>query len=252
MALIPKNPTTTAERNAERRAAQEQVFLREVDDALRGDDTLRLVRRYGVPVGAVIVLGLAGLAGWMAWTNHVAAEAGQKGEAFAIALDQVEAGRWEPAKASLGQIAATGGPGYAASAKLVEGGVALDQKKPDDAAKIFAAVSADPKVPQAYRDLATVREVAIRFDQLPPQQVIDRLKPLAVPGNAWFGSAGELVGVAEMKAGRKAEAGALFAQMAKDSGVPETLRRRARQLATELGVDPGEEPAAAAAQALAQ
>lgn len=252
MALIPKNPTTLAERNAERRAAQENVFLREVDDALRGDDTLRLFRRYGMPVGGAIVLALAGLAGWMAWTNHVADVAGKKGEAFAIALDQVEAGRWDPAKSSLDQIATTGGPGYAAAARLVEGGVALDQKKPADASRIFAAVAADPKVPQPYRDLATVRDVAIRFDQMPPQQVIDRLKPLAVPGNAWFGSAGELVGIAEMKAGRKAEAGALFAQMAKDTGVPETLRRRARQLATELGVDPGEEPSVAAAQALAQ
>jgi hypothetical protein len=251
LALIPKSPNSLTERNAKQRAAQDQVFLREVDEALRGDDTVRLLRRYGLPVGGAIALALAGLAGWMIWTNHVATQAGLKGEALAIALDQVEAGRWDPAKASLDQIAATGGPGYAASARLVEGGVALDRKKPDDAAKVFAAVAADAKVPQPYRDLATVREVAIRFDQMPPNQVIDRLKPLAVPGNPWFGSAGELVGVAEIKAGRKAEAGALFAQMAKDTGVPETLRRRARQLATELGVDPGDSPLNAA-PALAQ
>ena len=29
-----------------------------------------------------------------------------------------------------------------------------------------------------------------------PQRVIDRLKPLATPGNPWFGSAGELVAMA--------------------------------------------------------
>jgi len=246
LALTPKNPTTTSERNAERRAAQEQVFLREVDDALREDDALQLFRRYGLPAGVAILVGLAGLAGWMVWTNHVAAEAGQKGEALALALDQVDAGRYDPAKASLDAVAAQGGPGYTAAARLVEGGIALDRKKPDDAARAFAAIAADPHAPQAYRDLATVREVAVKFDTMAPQQVIDRLKPLAVPGGPWFGSAGELVAVAELKLGRKADAGALFAAMAKDTGVPSSLRSRAGQLAAELGVYPAQQTAGTA------
>ena len=100
-------------------------------------------------------------------------------------------------------------------------------------------MAADPKVPQAYRDLATIREVAIRFDSMAPQQVIDRLKSLAVPGNPWFGSAGEMTGIAQMKLGHNAEAGALFVAMAHDTGVPQSLRGRARQLAAQLGADPG-------------
>lgn len=247
MALTPKTPTTTSERNAERRSAQEQVFLREVDDALREDDALRLYRRYGMPVGMAILTALLALAGWMAWDNHVNYEAGRKGEDFKIALDQIEAGRYDPAKASLDTITAQGGAGYAASARLVEGGVALDRKKPDDAVKLFAAVAADPAAPQPYRDLATIREVSVKFDSMPPQQVIDRLKPLAVPGGPWFGSAGELVAVAQMKLGHKAEAGALFAAMAKDTGVPQSLRRRAGQLAAELGVYPAQQTTDAAA-----
>ncbi len=239
MALIPKNSSGATERNADRNAAREQVFLREVDDALREDDALRLVRNYGRPLGFAVVAGLAALAGWMAWTNHVTAEAGRRGEALTVALDQIEAGRWAPAETSLKQIEADGSPGYSASARLIEGGIALDQKKPADAARIFAAVAADPKVPQAYRDLATLREVAIRFDSMAPQQVIDRLKPLTVPGNPWFGSAGEMTGIAQMKLGHNAEAGALFVAMAHDSGVPASLRGRARQIAAQLGADPG-------------
>jgi hypothetical protein len=249
LALIPKNPTN--DRAAQRRVAQEQVFLREVDDALREDDAARLLRRYGLTVGLVIVAALAGLAGWLVWNNHVESEVGRKGEAFTIALDQVEAGRWDPAKASLDTIVAQGGAGYAASARLVEGGVALDRKKPDDAARIFNAVAADTSAPQPYRDLATLRAVSAKFDTTPPQQVIDRLKTLAVPGGPWFGSAGELVAVADLKLGRKAEAGALFAAMAKDPGVPASLRRRADQLAAELGANPAQH-ATDAAPALAQ
>ena len=251
LALTPKKPGTTSDRMAERQAAQEQVFLREVDDALREDNAARMFRRYGLPVGSAVLAALVALAGWMAWTNHVEAEAGRKGEAMVIALDQVEAGRWDTAKASLDQIAAQGGAGYTASAQMTAGGMALDRKKPDEAARVFAAIAADAHAPQAYRDLATIREVSVKFDSMAPQAVIDRLKPLAVPGGPWFGSAGELVAIADLKLGRKADAGTLFAAMAKDTGVPASVRRRAGELAAELGVYPANQTADAA-PALAQ
>ncbi|EGD59785.1 hypothetical protein Y88_2569 [Novosphingobium nitrogenifigens DSM 19370] len=247
LALFSKNSTPPANRQAERRAAQEQVFLREVDDALREDSTLALFKRYGGPAGMAIVLVLAGVGGWLAWTNHVATLTGQRGEQMAIALDQVEAGRYDAARTSLAQIAATGGAGFRAASQLVTGGIALDQHKSADAAKAFGAVAADGSAPQVYRDLATVREVAAQFDTMQPQQVVDRLKPLAVPGNPWFGSAGEMLGVAYMKMGKNDQAASLFAAIAKDKSVPDSLRGRIRQLAVHLGVDMGEDPAAQAA-----
>ena len=73
--------------------------------------------------------------------------------------------------------------------------------------------------------------------KLNPQTVVDRLKPLATPGNPWFGSAGELVAMAYMKQGKEELAGPLFAAIAKDDDVPQTLRSRARQLAGLLGYD---------------
>ena len=63
------------------------------------------------------------------------------------------------------------------------------------------------------------------------------LKPLATPGNAVFASAGELVAHAYLDQGKRAEAGALFAQIAKDENSPESARSRARQMAGVLGVD---------------
>jgi hypothetical protein len=67
--------------------------------------------------------------------------------------------------------------------------------------------------------------------------VIARLKPLAVPGNAWFGPAGEMVAMAYLDQGKSAEAGALFGAIAKDKDTPDTLKARARQMAGLLGVD---------------
>jgi hypothetical protein len=100
-------------------------------------------------------------------------------------------------------------------------------------------------VPAPLRDYAVVRETAIRFDALPPQQVVDRLKPMAVPGNPWFGSAGEMTGLALLKLGKPDLAGAMFAAVAKDQDAPDSLRDRMRQMANQLGADAGEAPAPA-------
>ena len=168
-------------------------------------------------------------------------KAGEAGEKMILALDDLERGKIKEAGAAL-QPLTQEGDGYAAATRVLQGGIAQSEGKAADAAKQFAAVAADASAPQPYRDLATIREVAANFEKLPPQQVIDRLKPLAVPGNPWFGSAGELVGMAYLKQGRADLAGPLFGTLAKDKTVPESLRRRAQQLAGLLGVDAVEDP----------
>ena len=67
--------------------------------------------------------------------------------------------------------------------------------------------------------------------------MITRLKPLAVPGNPYFGSAGEMVAMAYLEQGKRQEAGTLFSSIAKDENVPDGLRSRSRQMAGLLGVD---------------
>ncbi|WP_226018311.1 tetratricopeptide repeat protein [Novosphingobium sp. FKTRR1] len=245
MALLPTNPKSLAERQAERKIAQDNVFLREVDDALREDDAARLLRRYGRPVGVAVVAGLVSLAGWLWYDNHRASVAGEHGEQFVVALDQLEGGRGDLADKSFAKLATDGGPGYGAAARLMQAGLALQAGKRDDAVKLYAAVATDSAAPKAYRDLAVIREVTAQFDNMPPQQVIDRLKPFAVPGNPWFGSAGELVAIAYLKQGKGDLAGPLFAAIAKDKDVPDTLRRRSRQLAAQQGIDAIEDPTAA-------
>lgn len=242
LALRPTPPDSRANQFAARQAAQQDVFLREVDDALREDQTLAVLRKWGKPVGAVVAAGLLGLAGYLWYDNHQKTVAGEQGEALTKALDQVEGGNLKAGSEALAPVVKGAGPGYQAAARAMQGSIAEQQGKTAEAAKIFAEVAADTKAPQPYRDLATVREVALKFDQLTPQQVIDRLKPLAVPGNPWYGNAGELVGVAYMKKGDSAQAGALLAAIAKDKTVPESLRRRVRQLAGQLGVDAVDDP----------
>ncbi|MBF9150545.1 tetratricopeptide repeat protein [Novosphingobium jiangmenense] len=244
MALRPDRPQSRSNQLAERSAGGD-AFLREVDDALREDQVYTAIQKYGKPVGAVILAGLLGLGGYLWYENHSNSKAAEQGEALTKALDDIEVRNLKAATEAVAPLAKDGTDGYRATAKMLAAGVLSEQGKNAEAAKAFAEIAADTGIPQAYRDLATIREVSLTFDQLGPDKVVERLKPLAVPGNAWFGSAGELVGMAYVKQGKNDLAGALFAQIAKDKTVPDTLRRRTRQMAGLLGVDAVEDPGTA-------
>jgi hypothetical protein len=161
----------------------------------------------------------------------------EESETLISAIDNLEAGNVDSANTTLSTLSSDAGPGAKAASALLQGGIALEKGQPEEAAKIFAAVAADGDAPQNFRDLATIREIAATFDTRKPEDVIARLKPLAVPGNAYFGSAGEMVAIAYLEQGKNAEAGTLLAEIAKSEDAPESLRSRARQMAGILGVD---------------
>ena len=252
MALRPTNPQDRATRLAQTNDAQQDVFLREVDDAVRQDQMAEAAKNYGKSIGAAVVAGLALLAGYLWYDSHKASVSDAQAEQFTTALDQVEAGQVDGGKAKAASLMTEGNAGYKAATQLLDAGIAMQQGKADDAAKGFAAVSADTTAPQPYRDLATVRLVALRFDAMKPEAVIAQLKPLAVPGNAFFPSAGELVGLAYMKQGHNDLAGPLFATIAKQKDAPDSLRSRVRQLAGLLGVDTVDDARKAATEATPQ
>ncbi len=212
--------------------------MREVNEALRQDMALSLFKRFAKLVGGAIVGGLLLFAGYLAWSDHRRNVAEERAEVFTQALDKLQAMDLTATSKTLAPLAATGDDGSQAAARLLQAGIAVEQGKNDEAAKIFAQVAASQSAPQPLRDLAKVREIALRFDALPPDQVISALKPLAVRGNAWFGSAGELVAFAYMKQGKNHLAGPLFAAISREKdAVPETIRQRARMMAGLIGTD---------------
>jgi hypothetical protein len=238
---LASDPNAPASIAAQRAAAQEDGFLREVDEALREEQFFDTLRRFGRPLALVIGIGLAALAGYLWWDNSNKTANAEQSERFILALDRLDAGAADAASSDLAGLAKEGSPGSRAAAAMTVAAITQQQGKGEDAAKRFAAIAADPVMPQPYRDLATIREVAIRYDAMKPDAVVTRLKPLAVPGKPFFGSAGELVAMAYLTQGKNDLAGALFAQIGNDKSAPSSLRARARQMASGLGYDGGVE-----------
>lgn len=213
-----------------------EALLREVDEAVRQDRLMGFWRRFGWWIVAAVVLGLAAFGGWLYWNHHQKQESGAIAEKAQEIIRTAAQGKTPDAKA-LEEIASAPQPGYRALAMLTMAGQAAEAGDVKRAAQLYGEMAADDTLAQPYRDLATIRRVAVSFEDMKPQQVIDTLKPLAVEGNPWFGSAGEMTAIAYMKMGKKDVAGPIFAAIAKDGQVPETLRARARQMAGLMGID---------------
>ncbi|WP_339825127.1 tetratricopeptide repeat protein [uncultured Parasphingorhabdus sp.] len=216
---------------------QEQVFLREVDEAVREDQLKNFAARYGLWIVAAIVIGLGSLAGWIFWQNSQNEDAGLRSEEYVAAIDSIRQNNLDGAATALEPLTEATQDGYRAAALLLQANIALEKNDSKKAIAGYAKLVADESLPKPFRDLALVRQTAAEFDTLKPQQVVDRLKPLAVPGNAWFGSAGEMVALAYLNMNKSDLAGPLFAQLAKDEGVPATIRSRALQMAGVEGID---------------
>lgn len=221
----------------DKRAGSDEAFLREVDDAVRASDLTNFWTRYGRWLLALVVAGLLAFGGWIIYQNRLQAAADLQGEEFVDAMDKLRAGDEEGARAKLATLAKVDQPGYRAMSQLVEANLLGEDGQTSKAIAIYSRVAADAELPQSFRDLALIRQTSAEFDMLPPQKVVDRLKPLSKPGNPWFGSAGELTAMAYLKMGKDNLAGPIFAQIAKQDGLPQSLRSRAQQMAGALGVD---------------
>ena len=214
-----------------------EAFLREVDENLRRDQAQAFARRYGKMIVGAILLFLAAIGGWMYWQDRQAKATAVDSETLSSAMNDIAARKDAAAGPKLEQLTKSSSDGIAIEAKLTQAAQAITAGQSASAIAIYRAIAADSSAAQPFRDVATLRLTAMEFDSIKPEEVIARLEPLAKPGNPWFGSAGELTAMAMIKMGRKAEAGRLFASIAADKTVPDTIRSRAVPMAGTLGVD---------------
>jgi hypothetical protein len=227
------------------RPVDNETFYREVDEELRRDQMKTYWERFGKLVIGGVLLVLAMIGGFLWWQNQKQVKAGERSETLIAAFDEVSGGRKNVAIPKLDGLVKSGSDGHRAAALLTKADIAVQADDLKGAAAIYKQVADDSGLAQPYRDLALVRMTAVELDTLPPQAVVDRLKGLAVAGNPWFGSAGEMVALSYIRLNKPKQAAGIFAAIAKDKKLPDTLRSRATQMAGSLGVDAVQESAGA-------
>ena len=224
-----------------------ETFLREVDEELRRDQMNRFVRRYGWAILGAFLLVMGAVGGWIWWQGHQQEEVGKHGETLVSALDSLEAGNRNAASPKLAELENSNIAGYRAAALFARANSETAAGNAPAAIATLRAIAANEELDEVYRQAALLRQTQLEFDSLPPQQVVQRLRPLAAPGSPWLGSAGEMLGVAYLKMHRPDLAGPVFAAIGRDEHVPDSIRTRAVQMAGSLGVNAVDQPLAPAA-----
>ena len=226
MALTPDTPDATNE-----------AFLREVDDNLRRERVETFAKRYGKWLIAALILFLVAVGGYLYWQERQQEKSQAQSEELTAVYQLLGNGQMDAAKKRLQPLEKAGNDVVRGSALFAEAATALQANDRVTALARYRSIAADSGLPKPYQDVALIRATTLEFDSMKPQDVISRMEPMTKPGNPWFGSAGELTGMAYLKMGQKDKAGRLFASISADGQVPETIRNRARQIAGTLGVD---------------
>lgn len=235
---MAKAPETSPEKG--KAPDSSDVFLREVDDAVRRGDMESFLKTYGLWLLGGIILIIAAWGGYILYQNKQTEANGITAESYIKALDAANSGnaaQEEDALKTFETIGKDGSIGYQASAQMMQAGILAKQGKGDEAAVLYGKVAANVGYPKAFRDMAVIRQTIIEYDTMKPADVIKRLAPMAKKGEPFFGTAGELTGLAMLQAGQKKEAGEMFKALAEDKDTPGTIRSRATLLASQLGID---------------
>ena len=214
-----------------------ETFLREVDENLRRDRIRDFFKDNASWLIGGVILFLAASGGIIWYQQHRVQVAEQHVEQLATIYKDIGAGSTGKVANQLDDLSNSSSKSVRASALFTRAALALQQNDQKLAIATYKKISDDSGYPDAYRNAALIRQTALEFDQLQPQQVIARLQPLTKAGNPWFGSAGEMTALALIKQGKSREAGELFATIAKDKSVPDGLRGRAIQISGSLGAD---------------
>lgn len=222
-----------------RGSANTDEFIREVDEAVRQDQWLRLWRQYGnylIGAALAVVLGSAAGVGWRAWQQSQRVEEARR---YAEAQQLLREERPAEAASAFASLAEEADGGYGVLARLR---VAQAQAEAGDRAAAIAALDqleSDSEAAPVYRSLAELlaAQQQLAAGQAPPSPA--ELEALAGSNAPWRYSALELRALTQMQNGDTMAARQTLDSLLADPLIPPNLARRAAELLAFLGGPPG-------------
>jgi hypothetical protein len=207
-------------------------FIDEVTEELRRDRVAGFIRKYGL----LIVLAVLLLVGGAAWNEWRKAQETARAQAFGDALLQaLDTDTPQARLAALESIPTTGA--QSGLVQLMRAGALFETDRAAALAALQAA-AADTALPDAYRQLATLKHLIAAGNDLPVAERRAGLERLAQAGQPFRPLALEQLALLHLADGDADAAKAALTDLLAQADVSEGLRRRASQLNIALGGAP--------------
>lgn len=224
----------------------------EVEEELRKERYMQMLRSWGpwvLGAAVAVIAGVAGYQGWRAWQDSQSAQASAQ---FAEARTLHEAGQTAEAADAYALLVSEGPRGYATLSLLHQAALASEAGNNEEAARLYE--EAGQRSPVALiRDLARYQSAVAGFDSLSSDDLALRLDPLVSGGGGFALLSRELIGAAALRDERWAEARRHYEFVQLSIDASEAMRTRARDaLAVIAREAPEEVPAEDAADETAE
>jgi len=200
-------------------------IFREVDEDVRRDRLEQIWKQYGNVIVAAAMLMVIAAGGWQVYGHFRLKQEERASAKFQAALEASDAGRGAEAEGLLASVMKKGPAGYAALARFREA-AETGKRDPAAGAALYDGLAADAGLGNGLQGLAQLRAAMLLADSLPAADLAKRLEPLTTPASPWRSLAGELLGLADLKAGDFDAAGRQFDQIIVDPQTPSGLRQR--------------------------
>ncbi len=201
-------------------------FFREVDEDVRRDKAIELLKRYQNWIIGAAILIVLGTAAWRVYVYYRTNADEAAGGRYEAALRQLQDGKIDPSIAAFEAIGRDGPKGYATLSRLVAAD-AVSLKDPQAGLKAYDALISDPSYNAHMKDVAQLRAAYLRLDIDSPKEFQQRYAALAASTQPYRNSMRELLAVAALKGGDFAAAGRWLDEIVADPSATEALRRRA-------------------------
>jgi hypothetical protein len=218
-------------------------FIREVDEAVRQDQWLKLWKRYGsyvVAAALAVVVGTAAGVGWRTWQQNERLDEARR---CAAAQQMLSDDRPAEAAAAFEALAEEASGGYRVLARLRAAEARAAAGDPAAAAGILEQLAANDEAGPRYRSLGELLAAQRALTDADPGALLAQLEPLIGVDNPWRHSALELRALAQMQSGDTAAARQTLDDLLADPLTPPELGRRAAELLAFLGGPPADAPA---------
>ncbi len=214
----------------------------EVNEDLRAERARRLFQRYGILLAAIVVLIIAGVAGWQVLQSRQRSQREAVAARFLAAMEQQSAATTSPERTqalnTFGDIGTDGPSGYRSLARLRDAAMKANAGDLPGALALWNQVSADEQADRSLRSLADMLWVQHQVDTGEPGIVEGRIQALAAPGEPWRPLALEARAWLKLRTGDNAGAEAALREIVAMPSAPAGVRARANGLLTRLGVTP--------------
>jgi hypothetical protein len=221
------------------------TFVQEVDESLRQDRMLSLLKRYGPFLAAFVVLVFFGMIGWDFWRNNQEAESDKHSELYLVAQPLLRAPTGEPlapaqlqlAQGEFERLSGQGPRSYRAMARMQR--AALLQQGGELEAALAEFDAAAEQAPDAtMKETAQLRAAYIAAEIKDFAELRRRLTPLIGSERRFSFLARELLGVEAWEAGEVTLARETMQGLVLALDAPAGVRERAQLAIAAFGPQP--------------